>query len=102
MKKILLTAFIALSLVSCKEETEQSLPDKKGSREVILTCIQGQDSTTHFTTQKIYLGGKLIKTETSSFKTVNLPAANDTIEDENGEEKVVKHSEKFPIFITVQ
>lgn len=97
-------AAIAAVLVSCKEaETEgQAIPDKQGSREVVLSSIVQTDSTIHMTTQKVWVKGQLVKTETTSFKTVNLPKVKDTIEDENGDLKVVEHDTKLPIFVTVQ
>lgn len=104
MKKLLLMLFIAIGFISCKvsEEDEQTTPDKKGAREVVLSSIIQQDSTIHTTTQKIWVNGSLVKTETTSFKTLNAPAVKDTIEDDNGELKVVEHDNKLPIFVTVQ
>lgn len=104
MKKLLLMAVIAAAFISCKKsETQgQETPDKKGGREVVLSSIVQNDSTIHTTTQKIWVNGVVIKTETTSFKTVNAPAVKDTVEDDNGDLKVIEHENKLPIFVTVQ
>lgn len=105
MKKLLLLAVIAAAFVSCKEaeDTEGvASPEKKGGREVVLSTIVQADSTLHVTSQKIWMNGQLVKSETTSFKTVNAPKVKDTIEGDNGEAKVIEHDTKLPIFVTVQ
>jgi hypothetical protein len=103
MKKLLFVIALTITLVSCKETTEQETakPDKKGSREVLLSCVVQKDSTLHIITQKFWVNNVLMQ-ETFTTKTPNLPNVNDTIEDENGEMKVINHEAKFPIFVTVQ
>ena len=102
MKKLfLMLALVAMFFVACKEEEQtqtETGPDKKGGREVVLSTIVQQDSTIHMTTQKIWMNGQIVKTETTSFKTINPPIVKDTVDD-NGTPKVIEHSSKLPIFV---
>lgn len=102
-RSLLLGLTMTAVLFSCAQvqETEKSI-EKKAAREVELSSKVEGDSTVHTTVQKFWIDNQVVATTTSNFKTANLKKTKDTVEQENGNTKVIEYDTKFPIFVTVK